>query len=121
MFDRITWKRQYNQKPIVKMKAKAYRSTNRHSLKLYFKERNHLSKTKALMVYSNPTGSPICNHCGEQDIDVLCIDHVDDSGAEHRRAIANHNLYFWLKACNYPQGYQVLCWNCNHRKARIML
>ena len=60
-----------------------------------------------------------CTCCGESEISVLNIDHVNNDGAEHRREIGlgSCRLYQWLKHHNYPDGYQVLCANCNTSKA----
>jgi hypothetical protein len=60
-----------------------------------------------------------CACCGESEIAFLTIDHINNDGAEHRRsskfAKANR-LYRWLRDNNYPQGFQVLCSNCNTAK-----
>lgn len=53
-----------------------------------------------------------CNHCGCRDIDVLCIDHVNHDGWKHRRTMQG-SIYQWLKTNIYPDGFQVLCHNCN--------
>lgn len=57
----------------------------------------------------------ICDVCGCDDIRVLEIDHIKNNGAEHRRKIGK-KLHAWLKEHNYPEGYQVLCSNCNFSK-----
>jgi len=75
-------------------------------------------KLEAILYYSN--GIPKCARCGEQDIDVLCIDHINGKGKQHweQRKREGELLFMadWLKQNNYPEGYQVLCYNCNHRK-----
>jgi hypothetical protein len=60
---------------------------------------------------------PKCACCGEMIIKFLCIDHINGKGNEHRKLIAK-NLYLWLKEQGYPEGYQVLCYNCNCGRAR---
>ena len=70
----------------------------------------------ALVHYSS--SPPKCAWCGIDDIDVLCIDHINNDGAQHRQEVGGGSaLYRWLKTNDYPEGYQVLCWNCNHLKA----
>ena len=83
-------------------------------------EHHHLEKVAVLMHYSNPMGAIICNNCGEQDIDVLCIDHIKGGGNRHYKQLRRGNIgfYEWLIENSYPEGYQVLCFNCNTRKAR---
>lgn len=50
------------------------------------------------------------SHC--EDIRSLSIDHVNDNGTEHRKELNGKNIYVWLRQNNYPEGYQVLCMNC---------
>jgi len=75
-----------------------------------------------------------CSGCGESDIDVLSIDHVNNDGAEHRLTIGKGGsaFYSWLINNGFPSGFQTLCMNCNlskringgvlpeHRKAPII-
>jgi hypothetical protein len=54
----------------------------------------------------------------------LSIDHINGNGAEHRRELkrttggstGGHDFYRWLKNNNFPDGYQVLCMNCQFIK-----
>jgi len=85
-----------------------------------FKEITFLNKHKVLMHYSNPRGHAICNNCGEQDIAVLCLDHINNDGYKHRKGLkmrAGSAFYQWIIKNDYPSGFQVLCFNCNMRKA----
>ncbi len=61
-----------------------------------------------------------CARCDEDDIDVLCIDHINNDGAAHRKKIGGGGvvLYQWLKNNNWPTGFQTLCWNCNIKKEK---
>lgn len=65
--------------------------------------------------YSN--GSMSCKICGEKDIDLLALDHINNDGASHRRETSKH-VYDWLVKNNFPEGYQILCFNCNIKKQR---
>ena len=59
--------------------------------------------------------SMMCQRCGFDDIRALSIDHIDNNGSTHRRNIGvlgGNAFYRWLKKQGYPQGYQVLCMNC---------
>lgn len=64
----------------------------------------------------------VCNICGEHRIEFLCIDHIEGGGNEHRRILGNGGfgdvIYRWLKKNNYPEGFQLLCYNCNIKKFR---
>jgi hypothetical protein len=59
-----------------------------------------------------------CNCCGETIEAFLSIDHVNNDGAEHRKTMNRRKIYKWLKENNYPEGFQILCMNCNFGKAR---
>lgn len=61
----------------------------------------------------------ICACCGEAEEIFLTIDHINNDGAAHRRAIGKGraaHIYRWLVKNGYPEGFQVLCYNCNVAK-----
>lgn len=67
-------------------------------------------------------GKICCKNCGITDPDLLTIDHINDNGAEERKTKGlGKNFYQWLKNNNFPPGYQILCWNCNHKKELLRL
>lgn len=65
-----------------------------------------------------------CTCCGEAGVDFLTIDHINEDGAAHRRALSKStgrdlggvHFYEWLVRERFPRGFQVLCWNCNISK-----
>ena len=67
-------------------------------------------------------GGNVCACCGEKEPKFLTLDHVNNDGAAFRRKIAGsrqaagHTTYRWLVRNGFPEGYQVLCMNCNHGK-----
>lgn len=65
-------------------------------------------------------GGYVCACCGELEKEFLTLDHKNDDGAEHRRELrsgkgrgAGWLVYLDLRKKGYPDGYQVLCMNCN--------
>lgn len=58
-----------------------------------------------------------CQCCGETQYEFLAIDHIDGGGREHRRQLKWGSVYRWLRDNGYPEGFQVLCHNCNMAKA----
>ncbi len=67
-------------------------------------------------------GLPKCVSCGVTDIDILCIDHINGGGNSQRRTLGisgSTAFYRWLRENNYPDGYQILCMNCNMKKRAI--
>lgn len=65
---------------------------------------------EVLCHYSN--GSPECACCGETQPEFLSIDHVNGGGNQHRKSF-NLPIYKLLKKEGLPEGYRVLCHNCN--------
>lgn len=60
-----------------------------------------------------------CACCGEDQLEVLTIDHVNNDGAEHRKITgAGSRFYAWLRKEGFPQDgrFQILCFNCNIAK-----
>jgi hypothetical protein len=58
-----------------------------------------------------------CACCGENTPEFLSIDHIAGNGAAHRKEIGEGSrLYAWLIKNNFPEGFQLLCYNCNHAK-----
>lgn len=53
-----------------------------------------------------------CVCCGESNVRFLTIDHINDDGAEHRRAIGS-NIYKTIVKAKFPNKYRILCHNCN--------
>jgi len=82
---------------------------------------NKLLKFEVMSHYSIIIGVPICAHkyCQITDIDMLCIDHINNNGNKHRKEegiTGGVKLYKWLIDNNYPTEFQVLCWNHNMKK-----
>jgi len=62
---------------------------------------------------------PKCACCGETTLKFLGIDHINKNGKKHRREANIHGgrgLYVWLRKNHFPEGFQVLCHNCNFAK-----
>lgn len=72
-------------------------------------------------------GKCSCKGCNETELVMLTIDHVFGGGNEHRRKLfkrkhsggGGESFYRWLKANNWPEGFRVLCFNCNYAHHRL--
>ena len=116
---------------------RAYRSSHRELVRTYAREyarrrsidpafraqtrqasrrQRALWKEAAINVYSN--GEAVCKRCGQGDLDMLCLDHINDDGKQHRDLVKHNGnmFYMWLGKHDYPHGLQVLCYNCNMKK-----
>jgi hypothetical protein len=68
---------------------------------------------KVLFYYGK--GKIECACCGEQTYEFLAIDHINGGGTKERKeAYGNICQLLWNK--KLPDGYQVLCHNCNMAK-----
>lgn len=58
-----------------------------------------------------------CACCGETAQEFLTIDHINGGGSKHRRELGNKargsRFYRWLVKNHFPDGFRILCWNCN--------
>ena len=61
-------------------------------------------------------GEPKCQGCGFSDLRTLTVDHVNDDGSKHRKELNGKLIYRWLIRNGFPQGFQVLCMNCQFIK-----
>ncbi len=61
--------------------------------------------------------------CPVSDIRALSIDHINGGGNKQRRELKHardgSGFYRWLVIHGFPEGYQVLCQNCNFIKADV--
>ena len=64
----------------------------------------------------NYYGGPVCSCCGESHIEFLSLDHINGGGCQHRKTIKGKSIYEWCRQNNFPEGFQVLCMNCNFAK-----
>lgn len=78
------------------------------------KHRNLRDRILALEHY----GGLKCACCQETEFSFLSLDHKEGKGNTHRKElfgdklIAGHHMYRKLRQLNFPDGFQVLCMNC---------
>lgn len=72
---------------------------------------NKQRRLDCLLHYSG--GRLECACCQESHYEFLCIDHLNGGGTQHRKSLAHHDFYRYLIQEGYPEGYRVLCHNCN--------
>lgn len=59
-------------------------------------------------------GGVKCNCCGNTRKECLQVDHINGGGCKHLKSFpSNNSFYGWLKKSGYPEGFQILCANCN--------
>lgn len=91
-----------------------YARTHRTKMSEYSRNSKRRLKVSVFAAY----GGSICACCSETHLEFLSIDHINGGGAAHRRELGGAhyvgtNIYKWLKDHHYPEGFRVLCMNCN--------
>jgi hypothetical protein len=107
----------------IAKKQKDYYSTHKDEYKKRVNENNKKIRLEVLIHYSN-TNPPQCdNPFGEHEkpyktTEALSIDHINGGGGKQREQLFGNKyqggvrFYKWLRRNNYPEGYRVLCMNC---------
>ena len=138
------WKKDYNARPETRAKERIRKSTSEYKkkAKVYTQKPDVKAKADAkilfnamvrlnvLLTYSKRHSNsdvPCCNCCGQNSHpEFLAIDHIFgkkqmDSIPElvaigYSSKLKNH-LLPWIIDNNFPEGFQILCHNCNQSKA----
>ena len=86
----------------------------------YYRDRTRI-KIDVLTHYGN--GKCACVKCGFDNLDALCLDHINDDGYKSRNPkyssrsnASGIHFYYKLRKGGFPSGYQTLCANCNQIK-----
>lgn len=108
----------------LKIRHKAYyeetKEMRKEKMVAFSRRHRDELKLKVLTHYSN--GKLECANCGIPVYSVLTLDHLDNSGADHKRRLSkvgkasSTKIYKDVIDNNYPPNYQVLCFNCNFHK-----
>lgn len=106
----------YKNKEDLKAWSKNYYIKNHKRVLINHKKSRIKTRMKVLIHYSS-SSTPFCECCKENQYEFLCIDHIKGGGTLHRKSIGE-NLDRWLIRNNFPEGFQVLCHNCNTAKGK---
>jgi len=85
-----------------------YRETIRATDNQEKKERRRICKQRAIEHYDSR-----CACCGETKIEFLTIDHINGGGKRHKKTFNGRTISEWLCDNNFPDGFRLLCMNCN--------
>ena len=110
-----THREQYNDYQKIYQRRPEIKNYHENWRKLHSKEiREQRIKLKLEIFVHYGGNPPQCACCGERHIEFLTIDHINNDGAKHRKETGNGDRFYrWLVKNNFPDGLQVLCWNCN--------
>ena len=79
-----------------------------------------LEQRQQVLLYYSVGDSITCACCGETRYEFMCLDHINGGGNIHRCKTDvgdGDGVYRWAKRNNFPEGFQVLCHNCNMAKS----
>ena len=104
-----------------KDKKKAYNEANKDKIKAQQKAYRIASKIDVFSHYSKKISNsdiPICSCCGYNDIRFLNLDHIKSRKniPQKEKKLNGIRLWKYIKSQGYPDGYQVMCFNCNIAK-----
>lgn len=91
-----------------------YYARHREERKAYRRNKSRRHREIALNHYGNK-----CACCGESSYEFLAIDHINGDGKSHRKHISGgkrqsgNEICSWLIKNNFPDGFRILCHNCN--------
>ena len=112
------------EKVIINNEFKTIKNPTQERQKRRIQEEKRYDKLRweTFSIYSN-SSIPYCKVCGRTYLWHLCLDHVNDDGAEDRKKYVSGggiNFYRKLRKEGYPNRdkYQVLCYDCNLIKER---
>ena len=130
--DTMIKQKQYRNRSDVKEKHKARTQTTEYKVKKNTNERikNNKERLDVLKYYSlelSMSDIPCCKCCGENfHVDFLALDHIAgrrtmnseqkllDKGYSSK--LRGKGLNSWIIKNDFPEGFQVLCTNCNFAK-----
>jgi hypothetical protein len=101
--------------PTTVEKARKYQAARRARNPEHVRDIERRSRLKLKRQVFDHYGG-VCQCCGEDVLEFLCIDHIEGGGTAMRREGVHRggrHFYEWLKRNGFPDGYQVLCHNCN--------
>ena len=111
------WRENNKERYRAKMRAasKIWSANNKDKIITNRQRTRNKLREDVLAAYGNK-----CKCCGESTKEFLCIDHINNDGAKHKRENnikSAQAMYTWLRKNNYPKdGFQILCHNCNCAK-----
>jgi len=105
--ERIKYQNSWRKKNPDKFNTKQKKWYNKTKLSLLLQLLNH---------YGHKCN---CKNCPEKNFQFFTLDHINNDGAAHRRALGGQstiNTYRDVIKRGFPPDYQILCMNCNWAK-----
>ena len=100
-----------NNRELMNKRQREYVRKNKRKLN---SRRNELYRDRKIRIIQHYGGK--CDCCGEAHLEFLTIDHIKGGGTAHRKKLKTEGgsgMYRWLEKNDFPEGFRILCWNCN--------
>lgn len=111
-----TYYRQYYHRKNLREYSNAQARKHAEHRRQYKKNLIQKHRLIALTHYSGGV-TPFCSCCRETILRFMTIDHINGGGAKHQKTISSLSFFTWLIKNNFPDGFRVLCYNCNIGRA----
>ena len=95
-----------------------YRCKKCHSIET--EQRRQRETSIVLHIISN--GRMTCKDCGEDDYDLLTIDHIYGGGGVERKNLGSPSLQYLashLETMDLSK-YEIICWNCQYKRRMVL-
>lgn len=110
----LVYRKRYRK--ILRKRNKKWYNKNRQRALFFMKRWRDRIKLEVFSYYSK--GKNECECCKEKHMEFLAIDHVNGQDysirAKKKGIKGGTRFYKWLKDNQFPKGFRVLCFNCNH-------
>ena len=107
--EKINWRE--NNREHKRVYNRIWKSKNKSKVSFYQTKYNRKIRKEVIKHYGNS-----CACCGEKAYEFLAIDHINGGGNKHRKETGQRALARWIKSKGFPEGFQILCFNCNMAK-----
>ncbi len=113
---------EFKERHRISSRLRSQRPEVKAKMKKSLQERSAQCKLEVFSHYSKEISDsdvPICACCKYDDIRFLTLDHID--GRKHlpkkEQKLKSFGLWSHIKKIGLPEGYQILCFNCNIAKS----
>ena len=106
------WREKNPQKEIAYRQKYGTKTYHKHKERYLDQMHKHLVNKRLEVLYWYSDGKMECAHCGEKHVEFLVPDHIENNGRFEKK-LYKGNLILNIIANKFPEGYQILCHNCN--------
>ena len=112
------WRKKYYMKNKEKInkrnKETYYKNQEKYCLQHREYNKSLRKQQKEIVINHYTNGKNCCDLCGITNLVVLTVDHINGNGNKHRSTLKGQHIHAWLIKNNFPDGYRILCFNCQN-------